>query len=386
MMFGMLLKRKKKQEGAVLITALIVLVVASLLVIPVISLLTAGLNAGRVVEEETDMLYAADAGVETAILTISNLPDSVPYGRLNGITEEGESTDDYQFIISSVNGISVDILIKYYAYDEGVFKIYAVADSTTVQATVLRSEGNNLMAFQGALVSSGDITLKKDATITGDIICAGAFDPQGSFIFDYDNYDIYEYQDVSGYFPSDPQLADFALKYENEAMATGNIYTGDYYINSNVNLGPIFIDGNLIANSDVTINLTGTVYVTGSIDIQKSSNITGSYSIIAVGDIYVGKMPNYTANADSIIFSLTGDINFKKEANLHALVYAPNGNVSFDKESTVYGSIVCGGQVEITEIDIDKSFTITYDPIYAETLILPGYVYGTPSILSWEIS
>jgi len=176
------------------------------------------------------------------------------------------------------------------------------------------------------------------------------------------------------------------LKYENEAKATNNIYVGDYDIDSNVNLGPIYIDGNLTASKDVTINLTGTVYVTGNIDIQKSNNITGNYGIVAVNDIYMGKMPDYTSNTDAIIFSLNGDISFKKEADLHALIYAPNGNVSFDKESSVYGSIVCGGQVEITEIDIDKSFTIIYDSSYADTLQLPGYVYGAPSILSWEIS
>ena len=384
-MFKRLIRRGNRQKGAILVTALVVLVVGVVLIVPVLSLMAAGINAGRIVEEETDMLYAADAGVETAILTINNLPESVPLGKLNGVLDEGEITDDYAFTISSVNGVPVNVLIQYYDYNEGFFRISAVADSTAVNATVLRTTGTNLMAFQGALVSSGDITLKKDAIVTGDIICGGEFDTQGTFVFD-ENYEIYENADVSGYFPSDPELADFALQYENEAKATDNIYTGDLDISSNINLGPIYIDGNLTASSDVTINLTGTVFVTGSIDIQKSSNITGNYSIVAVNDIYMGKMPDYTANEDSIIFSLYGDIIFKKEANLHALIYAPNGNVSFDKESTIVGSIVCGGQVEVSEIDIDKSFTITYDSTYADTLQLPGYIYGTPSVLSWEIS
>ena len=384
-MLRMFMKRGNSQKGAVLVTALVILVVGALLIVPVISLLATGINAGRIVEEETDMLYAADAGVETAILTINNLPESVPLGKLNGVLDEGELTDDYAFTISSVNGVLVNVVIQYYEYNEGFFRISAVADSTAVNATVMRSAGTNLMAFQGALVSSGDITLKKDAIVTGDIICGGAFDTQGSFVFD-ENYDIYEYEDVSGYFPSDPELADFALNYENEAKATDNIYIGNYEIDSDINLGPIYIDGDLLAKSDVTINLTGTVFVTGSIDFQKSSNITGNYSIVAVNDIYIGKMPDYTANEDSIIFSIYGDIIFKKEANLHALIYAPNGNVSFDKESTIVGSIVCGGQVEVSEIDIDKSFTIIYDPSYADTLELPGYIYGTPSVLSWEIS
>jgi len=165
-MFEVLLKRENKQEGAVLVTALIVLVVGALLIVPTLSLMTAGINAGRIVEEKTNVFYAADAGVETAILTIRNLPDSVPDGRLNGALDEGEDTDDYEFTISSVNGTVVDIVIKYYAFNNvDYYQINSIADTTAVQATVIRTAGTNLMAFQGALVSSGNISLKKDTTV-----------------------------------------------------------------------------------------------------------------------------------------------------------------------------------------------------------------------------
>jgi acetyltransferase-like isoleucine patch superfamily enzyme len=410
---------KRNERGQALLLVLTLLGVGGIMLAPLLSFMGTGLKAGTVYETKAELLYAADAGVEDAIweirndgvglehevmvlcqdgsehkLTLKGLPDGIKRTKADdgaiigyiGEENPGYLYNDYYYNVLNING--VDNIEVYILYLGGLSYMVTADSGTNIQAFVSRTEGTNLLAFSGALVSSGDISLKKDATITGDIIAGGVFDCVGDLIFDYDNYDIYENvppEDLINYFPSDPKIAEFALKYKNEALLGGTI-NGDYSITSSGDFGPKYIVGNLTTSKDLTINLQGTIYVTGNIDIGQDTIINGNGSIVAVGDIYLEKMPDYGQNSNAIIFSVNGSIYFRKEANLHALIYAPNGNVTFKKEAIISGSVVCGGQVDISDIDSDKGLTVTYDPVYSDTFELPGYEPGVPLIHNWNIS
>jgi Tfp pilus assembly protein PilX len=381
--------RKSGERGAVLVTALIVFAIGALLVIPAASLMTAGLNAGIANERQTDMIYAADSGIEDAIWKINKLPDSLP-------GELGTSGDTYSYLLpATVNEASVNVKIEYYSYELGLYIISSSADDAIVKAVISRSPGTNLTAFKGALVSSGNIDLAKNSHVTGDIICGGSFTyDEGTSTIDGSITQNVPAGDLVTFFPSASEVEDFASTYKDEAMS-GTIYPDGLNIeqNENITLGDSYIIGNFTVEKDATVNLAGTIYVTGYIDMDKDATITGSGSIIAVGSIGIAKLSNYNQNGSAIIFSLTGDISFKKECSVNALVYAPSGSVTFDKgategEYTVTGSIVCGGEVTTSDsyIEARKNFNIVFDSTYSDTFVLPGYIYGEPSILSWEIS
>ncbi|MFA5450936.1 MAG: hypothetical protein WC231_02960 [Dehalococcoidales bacterium] len=61
-----------KQNGHVFITALIILVLGTLTLTPLMGFMGTGLKTGQAFEEQTDLLYAADAGIEDAIWQIQN--------------------------------------------------------------------------------------------------------------------------------------------------------------------------------------------------------------------------------------------------------------------------------------------------------------------------
>jgi hypothetical protein len=67
---------RQREEGYILISVLVLLVFCSLIGIPLLDWMGTGLNAVKVINENTVRLYAADAGVQNAIWKIVN--DEVP--------------------------------------------------------------------------------------------------------------------------------------------------------------------------------------------------------------------------------------------------------------------------------------------------------------------
>ena len=208
------------------------------------------------------------------------------------------------------------------------------------------------------------IDFSKDCVVAGDVYYVG--DITGS---DYTHTEGEELQVPLSTFPTQEQNEAFAQTFKEEALV-GGTHTGDMTINSNGTLGPKYITGNLYVEDKVTLNLAGTIYVEGTIDFKKESEVTGSGSIVAVGDIYLSKLPDYGIEGDSIVMSLNGDITFKKEATIEALVYAPNGSVNVDKQLTVEGSIIAG------YIDIKKDAFLTYVSKGSSFELFPVVTYG----------
>ena len=64
---GIVRRILKEEKGVALPTALVLLVLGALLIVPVLRLTSTGLNANRVVENNTEEFYAADTGIEYAL-------------------------------------------------------------------------------------------------------------------------------------------------------------------------------------------------------------------------------------------------------------------------------------------------------------------------------
>ena len=371
----MMKKLVRDEKGAALILALILLLIGGLISAALLGHMGAGILAGEVHERRTAELYAADAGVEDAIWRIQNGKVSLCPGQ----------PIEPPYNISDVNGKNVTVYIEYVG--EGTYKITSIAvtdddgggtaaidSGTAVEAYV---EAMTFDLLSGALVSMSNIDFSKDCVVTGDIYYVGEI--TGA---DYTHTEGDEIKVPLSAFPTQEQNEAFAQQFKDEALL-GETHTGTMTIDTDTTLDATYITGDLLiqkhGNDGVTVTLTGPIYVEGLVDVDMMSAITGSGSIVAVGDIRLAKLPNYGIEGDSIIMSLEGDIIFKKEATIEALIYAPNGSVIVDKELTVEGSIIAG------YIDIKKDAYLTYVSKGSSFDLFPVSIYGS-EIKTYNIS
>jgi len=361
----------KGEKGYVLIAALLVLVILGLISGPLLSYMVSGLKAGHVFETGAAELYAADAGVQDAIWKIQN----------NIGLCAGSPTTHYT--IADVNGKNVEVSVEYLA--GGSYRITSTAVTegggntadlgsyTTVESYV------EAMAFDllsGALVSMSDIDFSKDCVVTGDVYYVGEITGK-----EYEHIDGDEIQVPVSVFPTQEQNEVFAQQFKDQALL-GETHLGTMTVDTDTTLNATYITGDLLiqkhGNDGVTVTLTGPIYVEGLVDVDMMSAITGSGSIVAVGDIRLAKLPYYGFEGDSIIMSLDGDITFKKEATIQALIYAPNGSVIVDKQLTAEGSIIAG------YIDIKKDAYLTYVSKGSSFNLFPVAIYGA-EIKTYEV-
>jgi Flp pilus assembly pilin Flp len=352
-------KLVRDEKGAALIMALILLLIGGLISAALLNYMGSGILAGEVHERRTAELYAADAGVEDAIWRLPSL----------GLCLY-QSTN---YTITDMNDKTVQVFIDF--PEPGIYKVTSIAitdgdgdggvaaiDSATAVEAYIEAMAFDLLG--GALVSMSNIDFSKDCIVIGDIYYVGEI--TGS---DYTHTEGEEIQVPLSAFPTQEQNEAFAQQFKDEALL-GGTHTGTMTINADTILPATYITGDLFiqkhGNDGVTVTLTGPIYVEGAVDVDMLSSITGSGSIVAVGDIGLAKLPNYGIEGDSIIMSLNGDITFKKEATIEALVYAPNGSVNVDKELTVEGSII-GGYINIKKDAylnyVSKSSSFEFPPV-----------------------
>ena len=359
---------KNESGQGVLVIVLILLMLGAVILTPLLVFMSTGLKAGQVYESKLQEFYSADSGVEDALYWLPQLREN---GGSYGPYTSWVRSEDYE-----INNREVGVTIG--DQGDGIYLITSTATSEdggsiTIESYVESIPGGNLPIFDGALVSKGDISLGKNSTVTGDIYYGGTPpDPDNYVHIDGELIPVEPEN-----FPSQEQDEAFAQTFKEEALLGGTL--PGLTVDSDIELGPKYINGDLYIEGDVTINLTGTIYVEGSITAKKDYTVTGSGSIVAVGDIYLSKMADYGIEGDSVIMSLTGGITFKKEATIEALIYAPSGTIAFDKDATVIGGVVGA------DIQADKEGSFTYIP-RDNPIELPGYLPASLEVKTYSIN
>ncbi len=188
-------------------------------------------------------------------------------------------------------------------------------------------------------------------------------------------------------------------QWESDAVAGGTL-TGDYSVggSSTVSLGPKKIVGNLIVGGSGVLKLTGTVYVTGYVDISGSAKIIldsatyGHTSGILVSDGYLNLGGSGTLNGtglsgsyilfvtnstcpDAINCSGHGAVDISGSAG-SVVLNAQQGTINFSgsasaKEATAY------------QLSLSGSTTVTYESGLASLSFTSG-PSGSYSINSWK--
>jgi cytoskeletal protein CcmA (bactofilin family) len=313
---------------------LILLILGALIITPILAFMGTGLKAGQTHESRTEELYAADAGWNSALRHAKE--GEVPVG---GLEEE-----------FTLNDRTVQVTIEVAAEDQGnviAYKITSTATSDTGSSTTVESY-LNLFPFDGlldnAITSASNVTIRPGSEVYGDVQYGGTLDNSGDIYGEeIPNLDNIAWPPASvfsefyrscledeGVDPDDPlqyfPYNTIDLKYWGTTL--GPLFrNGDLTIKNtastpdSVNLtGTIYVTGNLVVQQTCTINLDQQVgeqtiahnmFAEGTISINPGAVLEGSGCIVAVGD--VNFQPNLPTGADDFIFlmSVEGTVKFQ---------------------------------------------------------------------------
>ncbi len=200
-----------------------------------------------------------------------------------------------------------------------------------------------------------------------------------------------------GYPISDANIA----QWESDAT-TGGVYNGNYTVSgsSTSSFGPKKIVGNLIVSGSGTLKLTGTVYVTGYVDVSGSAKIVldnttyGNTSGILIADKYLnlggsGQL-NGTGQTGSYILFITNsacpnDTSCTPTNNAAIDISGSAGSVVLNAQQ---GSLYFSGSASAKEataysLNLSGSTVVTYDSGLANINFTSG-PSGSYSVNSWK--
>ncbi len=351
---------KNSESGQTMIMALILLAMGRLLVVPTMSLTSNSLNYQRLVERNTQELYAADSGEQYAMSRLANSPGA--FGP--------------EPLPSEVNDRTVNITVE--NMGNSIYKITSTAISDGGSSTSIESYVEvKLGLFGNAItVTNGDLVLQ-GTTISGDVYAGGEV--------------MLEESSVTGTITANG-TEEFDLldtePYKTEALNGGTI-EGNLVLGAGThNLGPVYITGYLKIQEGAEVTLGGTVYVVGSekmaenttIHIEAGSILTGAGNLIAEdGNIKI-EVARFELDNMPLVAAIAGSIKVENCTYIKALFYAPEvtfGNIHVEENIEIYGSIFAAN------MSLIENSTITY-PTDTGISDLLGDV--ELKIITWKIS
>jgi hypothetical protein len=363
----------KDQNGQAMILAVILLLVGGIIVSSLLAYMGNGLLNGRVYERRTAELYAADAGVEAAVLIIqSGNVAACPASRTQTLPD------------INVNGKSVGVTITW--MNNTTSSVTYRVDSTATGS----GSGTNVTAYVTGVSKYGDYAGLLNQIVTTQ----GTIDEKSKVYLNYtpENAPVEGY---TGAWPTESELKDFYW----QDVKNVTPYSSDTIDINGVNTtkGPLYRSGTLdIHNSDnnrATLKLTGTLYITGKTIIgttQKeftldlngntifvSSNLTGSQAALSIGGQVDIKGPGCIIAVGDIYFQPNSQIGTNPVFVLSVL-----GTTLVQPNGSIYGAIA--GSVEV---QLKSGTTLTYPTGGFESYdlnFLSGIQALVYSIASWQ--
>jgi len=362
------------ESGLVLVWTLVILGIGALLIPTLLSYINTNLLATHAIEEGLKEQYAADAGVEYATFLMST-----------GEYTLGEPFDTP----TSVNNLPVSVTITLAAQD--VYKIVSEAGDTRIESYVSTSYSNLSWFLGNAITSGGDVTLQSGSVISGDIRYAGELggggEVAGGFTAKQDSSILAKWpsgSEISNFYWLDVQSLD---PYPNASIDVGSGTEAEPYP-----LEPLCRDGDLNIMSsvdDAVVKLTGTVYVTGQLNIGGAKDFVldlNSQAIyveyVGVGNaIYIGGA--VTISGSGVIMA-EGDVFFapKTESDAESFVFVMSvtGEAKINPSGSFYGSVV-GKEVIIIQ---PQNYLVWTNP-YSEVLNFPRGSKGLMEFVTYRI-
>ena len=382
------LKLLHQQKGQVLIILLILLAVGGLIIPATLTAGRSGVKNGIIVEQRTDELYAADAGAQSALWWLKKMPyyllpvtpsTYIEFPPSGVLTCNGERIFAFVEYVDTVNELRR-------------YRITSIAGPDVIHDTNLNNQPaayTKIIAFVSSVscdltgIMSNVITSQNGYTVQGG---QGSVSPPSGDHAAESNY--------AGIWPTAEQLYQFywqqvmtTTPYSSNSVNVSNTPSiGPFYRNGALNIensgaagatmtlhGPLFINGNATIGTtghDFNLDLNGqTIYVNSNtvglpyaLQIGSKCTISGSGTIIALGDIEF--KPGISSGSSNYLFVMS----------VLGMSYLQPGG---DFYGTVAGSTTV----------YDQNGTITWVDPTGTNLNVPGVGSGTFwGIKTWDIT
>jgi len=371
----------RDEKGAAMILVLLLLLVGGLITAPLVAFTGNAVLNGEVYEDRTGEVYAADAGVEDALWRIQH-----------GDVVLCPGNPSHGYTIPDSNGQTVNVTITSVTDFQGLPNLtgtYRIESTATGEGT-----STGIEAYVTAKNKYGDYA----GLLNQIVITQGEIEAAKKVYLCYteghgplENY--------NGTWPKQSELADFYWQdvkdEEPYSSSTINIAGVDSTI------GPLYRDGTLdIKNSSgtpATLQLTGTLYVTGDTAIAYGTSLNkemtldlNGHTIFVMSDstgsgqeaLKIGDKCNIKGPGCIIA---VGDIYFKPKSQLTTdpiFVLSVSGKTWLQPNGNIYGTIA--GSVEV---DLQPGTSLVYPTGgFGDVNFLVGVQKLVYSIASWELS
>lgn len=118
-------------------------------------------------------------------------------------------------------------------------------------------------------------------------------------------------------FPLSDELMD---SWQTEAEAGGTISSYDLPINTQANLGPIKINGNLVVNNGATLTVTGTIWATGTITLYNGAILELDNGYGTTSGILIASDPSNPTVNGKIVLENNVTVNGSGQTNSNVLL------------------------------------------------------------------
>ena len=365
----MLKKIVSDEKGRILVWTLVILGLGALLLPVLLARVNTNLLASRTIEQGLKEQYAADSGVEYALLQIQE-----------GITT---SQSPYTYTINN-KGVEV----TWGKYITETYKITSTAasgdgSSTTIESYITLGIYDFLWLLDNAITSLTDVDLQPLSEVSGTIQYGEdlKYNP-GQVTIDPPPGG--PEADLSENWPPPEDMADFYFGQVEDLTP----YPSDSIDLKDTNtIGPLYRDGDLsIKNTagPITATLEGTIYVTGDLDFD----LPGVYTIDLNGqtmyvelDIYFA--PNTTICGSGCIIA-EGFVNFQPGIDSgpedFVFVMSIEQYVDLKPGGNFYGSVAGD-----TQIDLQPGCSLTWTDWRGRGLNFPDGTTGTAQIHTYKV-
>ena len=377
----------KGRKGQILTLAILVMFVGAIILGGLFMYLDSSLSLTIKSEESAVNYYAADSGVEDAIAWLQHKPWSQS-GELAGWPDCNPLSDQCANAYE-INGRNVTVTVE--AFGDNTYLINSTAkDNKNAKSITIESyvdvETLDLYEFGADAITSNcdcdtdncrppsDYSVEingQKGDVLGNIsyVCSLDCNPPSACTFN-DSYSQEQYEDGIPWWPDTDDLLYYFWYMAQAAEDLPVDDDGNAQINvgdpSNTNIGPLYVAGNLeIRSSDscestpdecprvtiegivyvagdltiggahpFTLNLSNqTIFAAGSIDVDGQTTLSGSGSIIALGDISFA--PNMQSEESDFVF-----------------IMSVEGEVDLQPGGSFWGSVAAGGQVRVAPDNI----------------------------------
>lgn len=285
----------QQESGKVLIMALLLLVMGSLILTPLLGLMSTGLVAGQVYEKKAAGIYAADAGVEYGIWHLMN-GGGTEHNLYITVNSKDVEVELYEFARECNEMATYEITST--ASDEDGSSITVVAHVTNI--TVFYKGDKSLSAGEyigGHVYVEDTLTLNADAAVAGDVIAGGdvilnAGALVGGVVCVGGNLELNNEASIE----ADVYVQGY-VKLTGSSSIMGKVHSMEY-----VTLDGMFVtvDGDVYSVGNVIVggrdaSMKGNVYTGGSVSVGgQNAKIEGD--VCAVGSVagnIIGKVCEY---------------------------------------------------------------------------------------------